>query len=544
MFPDRSKASSKATAIPIPLTSQSTFTTTTKTSSEILTPTTTGTTTQWFSLPYWRRRNVSQPTLPQHRSSERFPAIQATSQSARLLSVDKALPPTPSDEGQDSKNFGNPEILHHRSSRFPTYQQGSNTSDIQNALRSAPVPTLASRGLCISLASASAHAEANVSSPVIPNTLYPISSSVASNPSPQIRRTKSAHRLRASNDTVAREQLAERRCRGLSFGATNLLLIERDTKTKGKGKELEPSPNTSKALAQSLSRKPSFWSKKKTPTPATASPQNDSASPVLPLPLVDVSPFAPEFTIQPFQSSNPNTTPMLASPFQRLQPDSAAPRRTTPGSTTTSSTTSFEVVDAALPHQEGSYMSRSPRGHATPPLLHRLSFGVFSSPEPSPVVRPKFPNQCHSQSATALPFPSSPKPSTQIPRPSIDGESPEGYVLRLKTRVSKAEVASILASRYRWFFKRSFCLFNHAFSSDPFYTRALRAYLEQFEFSGIPLDVALRRFLMEVGLPRETQQIDRVMESFAFRYRQTNPNLFTLDGTATSPLFIAYTLTC
>ena len=37
---------------------------------------------------------------------------------------------------------------------------------------------------------------------------------------------------------------------------------------------------------------------------------------------------------------------------------------------------------------------------------------------------------------------------------------------------------------------------------------------------------------MEVGLPRETQQIDRVMEAFAFRYRQCNPKLFTSDGTA------------
>lgn len=48
---------------------------------------------------------------------------------------------------------------------------------------------------------------------------------------------------------------------------------------------------------------------------------------------------------------------------------------------------------------------------------------------------------------------------------------------------------------------------------------------------------------MEVGLPRETQQIDRVMEAFAFRYRQCNPNLFTLDGTASFLLFLACFLT-
>jgi len=36
---------------------------------------------------------------------------------------------------------------------------------------------------------------------------------------------------------------------------------------------------------------------------------------------------------------------------------------------------------------------------------------------------------------------------------------------------------------------------------------------------------------MDVGLPRETQQIDRVMEAFAVHYRQCNPGLFVSDGT-------------
>lgn len=35
---------------------------------------------------------------------------------------------------------------------------------------------------------------------------------------------------------------------------------------------------------------------------------------------------------------------------------------------------------------------------------------------------------------------------------------------------------------------------------------------------------------MDVGLPRETQQIDRVIEAFAARYVQCNPNLFSSDG--------------
>lgn len=67
-------------------------------------------------------------------------------------------------------------------------------------------------------------------------------------------------------------------------------------------------------------------------------------------------------------------------------------------------------------------------------------------------------------------------------------------------------------------------------SADAFHARALRLYIERFNFVGDPLDVALRKLLMDVGLPRETQQIDRVIEAFAAQYVQCNPNLFSSDG--------------
>jgi hypothetical protein len=73
-------------------------------------------------------------------------------------------------------------------------------------------------------------------------------------------------------------------------------------------------------------------------------------------------------------------------------------------------------------------------------------------------------------------------------------------------------------------------LYSFLNSPDPFYVEALRSYISQFNFLGIPLDIALRKLLMEVGLPRETQQIDRVIEAFAFRYTQCNPNFFLLEG--------------
>lgn len=67
-------------------------------------------------------------------------------------------------------------------------------------------------------------------------------------------------------------------------------------------------------------------------------------------------------------------------------------------------------------------------------------------------------------------------------------------------------------------------------SADSFHVQTLRAYIKQFEFRNDPLDVALRKLLMEVGLPRETQQIDRVIEAFAARYLECNPSLFVSEG--------------
>lgn len=59
---------------------------------------------------------------------------------------------------------------------------------------------------------------------------------------------------------------------------------------------------------------------------------------------------------------------------------------------------------------------------------------------------------------------------------------------------------------------------------------ALNAFLGYFNFTGDPLDIALRKLLLEIGLPKETQQIDRVMEAFAKRYTQCNPNLYVSEG--------------
>ncbi|KAJ1939082.1 hypothetical protein EC988_007409, partial [Linderina pennispora] len=50
--------------------------------------------------------------------------------------------------------------------------------------------------------------------------------------------------------------------------------------------------------------------------------------------------------------------------------------------------------------------------------------------------------------------------------------------------------------------------------------------MQRLGFSERPIDFALRQLLRELHLPRESQQIDRVMTAFATRYHACNPGLF------------------
>jgi hypothetical protein len=92
-------------------------------------------------------------------------------------------------------------------------------------------------------------------------------------------------------------------------------------------------------------------------------------------------------------------------------------------------------------------------------------------------------------------------------------ESAEDYVRRISSTIPRNEIAGILAT-----------------SNDPFYTEAMRLYMTKFDFTHQPLDIALRQLLMHMSLPKETQQIDRVVEAFAVRYEQCEPGLFKDKG--------------
>ncbi|KAH7344650.1 hypothetical protein B0J17DRAFT_636338 [Rhizoctonia solani] len=185
------------------------------------------------------------------------------------------------------------------------------------------------------------------------------------------------------------------------------------------------------------------------------------------------------------------------------------------------SNTNISGATTAGASRTSSILLRSPlrpRSSTNPPLLRRLS-GVFGSTSGgfsrtgsgdliSPAVR-----QAELNGLALGPKPESSGKSVTVTR--AEGDTPEIFLQRLLEAVSKNEIASAIASK-----------------NDPFHTAALVLFMERFNFVLDPLDIALRRLLMDLCLPKETQQIDRVMEAFAKRYTDCNPGLFASDDQA------------
>ena len=60
----------------------------------------------------------------------------------------------------------------------------------------------------------------------------------------------------------------------------------------------------------------------------------------------------------------------------------------------------------------------------------------------------------------------------------------------------------------------------------------LTAFLKRISFENMTFDEAMRSFLQKFLLPKEAQQIERVMQAFAYRYVENNPNVFPDQDTA------------
>ncbi|CAI6084727.1 unnamed protein product [Clonostachys chloroleuca] len=110
-----------------------------------------------------------------------------------------------------------------------------------------------------------------------------------------------------------------------------------------------------------------------------------------------------------------------------------------------------------------------------------------------------------------------------IPLPErYNEESPAKYLARVEMVMNRGSIAAALSK-----------------ASDSFSAAVLRSYMRSFSFFGDPMDMALRKLLMEAELPRETQQIDRCLQAFANRYHECNPGIYSSPDQA---YFIAFSL--
>ncbi|KAI9370581.1 hypothetical protein BJX61DRAFT_86181 [Aspergillus egyptiacus] len=103
-----------------------------------------------------------------------------------------------------------------------------------------------------------------------------------------------------------------------------------------------------------------------------------------------------------------------------------------------------------------------------------------------------------------------------------EGDTPATYLQRLEENIPKSTIPGALSQ-----------------SDEEFYRTALRKFMRGFSFFGDPIDMSIRKLLMEVELPKETQQIDRFLQSFADRYHECNPGIFASTDQA---YFIAFSI--
>ncbi|CAK7264104.1 hypothetical protein SEPCBS57363_000901 [Sporothrix epigloea] len=103
-----------------------------------------------------------------------------------------------------------------------------------------------------------------------------------------------------------------------------------------------------------------------------------------------------------------------------------------------------------------------------------------------------------------------------------EDDTPARYLARLEEIASRSVIGSALSK------------FN-----DVFFQSVLRSYMRSFKFFTEPMDMAIRKLLMDAELPRETQHIDRFLQAFANRYHECNPGIFSSPDQA---YFIAFSL--
>lgn len=428
--------------------------------------------------------------------------------SSASLVVDKALPPTPVNASREE--LPTPWGLHPQETTDTSdtlqpphleSRKSSRTGHTLPTTQSTAALAHAALGLGLGLTHVMPLASASSSSSEINTVAFMSSPIPRDSDAPanvHMRRSKSSQKLGPSSSersefvVDSRDDRSYRRTRGLSLGTTSLLNFG-SSDAKGKAKEKQPdntsSPQTPPKL---LARRSSFWSRKKTAHPPEIPdpplpPRSSEHLHITPLPPVQpLSPF-----IVDVQTSTPSPSDIDFSTAQqrslsrsfsesptRISEDVPKPpppprrrpqRRPSTADSSVRSRTRSSFNDAPAPFTESPLPSpvqyrrtyhdpeapslqpppSRPRALTNPPILHRLSLSLFSSSSSSPSNNPFSNTNGHSPIITSSnsPRPSLNKIPVNVPKPHTDDESPEVYLSRLLTAVSKAEVAAVLASR-------------------------------------------------------------------------------------------------
>ncbi|KAI6132701.1 hypothetical protein EV401DRAFT_1915771 [Pisolithus croceorrhizus] len=280
-----------------------------------------------------------------------------------------------------------------------------------------------------------------------------------------------------------------------------------------------------------LTRRPSFLSRK-TPNSIRSSVPLESPSPPVGYPSSPSQFGVPPVSNAVIQQSHPVTVPFTltrrhSEKLLKRPATSNGDVPTLPGH----QLRTCQSSSTANPFLSSPAVARRPATAETPARIRSQSFFPLSfRPNASKDSAPKALINLFSSSGVGS---GSSSPTVRSPRPSVShlppetlkpqaDESPDAFLQRLMSLVCKADIAGILAS-----------------SAEGIYVDSLKSYINRFSFFGDPLDVALRRLLMDVGLPRETQQIDRVIEAFSSRYTACNPDLFSSPD---HPYILAFSL--
>ncbi|KIX97618.1 uncharacterized protein Z520_06396 [Fonsecaea multimorphosa CBS 102226] len=150
-------------------------------------------------------------------------------------------------------------------------------------------------------------------------------------------------------------------------------------------------------------------------------------------------------------------------------------------------------------------------------LPHRLRQNSAPPTRPGAGSAPGTPGS----KSNSLHIPREPEPERVYPKRE-DGDTPASYLEKLEAAVPRGAMASILCK-----------------SGDDFSKTCLRKYMRGFSYFGDSIDMAIRKMLMEVELPKETQQIDRLLAGFADRYYECNPGIFSSTDEAA---FVAFSI--